>query len=144
MNWSILLPDPMLLNWLAILVAALTAFIAGAVWYTVIFVQAWPRYHMIPEQRLAQLGRYPIVTFSIMLLAYAAMATVLDVLVIALNISKPLDGALLGLLIGVGIAMFITLVENRLHRKPLAAFLIDGSFQIIVLTLIGAIVASWR
>jgi len=142
-NWPVLIPDPAQINWLAILVAALTAFAAAAIWYTVFFGQSWLRHHQVSPVRQLTLGSLPAVTFSLMLLAYAAMATVLEILILALDIATPLDGAALGLLIGLGIAVFITLVENRLQKKSLFAFFIDGSFQVIVLTLMGAIVASW-
>ena len=143
MNWSVLIPDPAQINWLAILVAALAAFAAGAVWYTVLFSKAWLRYHLVPPERQSKLGGSLVVTFSVMILAYAVMATVLEFLIQALEIQNPLDGALLGLLIGLGVAMFVTLVENRLQKKPVKAFLIDGSFQIIMLSLMGSIIASW-
>ena len=143
MSWLVLIPDPAQINWLAVLVAALAAFTAGAVWYTVLFSKAWLRYHLVSPERQAKMGSSPVTTFLLMFLAYAVMATVLEILIQALGIRNPLQGAELGLLIGLGIALFVTLVENRLQNKPVKGFLIDGSFQVIVLSMMGGIVASW-
>ena len=45
------------INYWAVLVAAVTSFVIGGVWYTVLFGQAWARLQSLSEEQLAQMAK---------------------------------------------------------------------------------------
>lgn len=132
------------INWLATLVAALVAFALGAVWYAVLFGDIWLKVHAISPERAREMGQRPARTFSIMLAGLFLIASLLSLLAQGLGVSGLAGGTLLGLTLWIGAAAPLNLIDNTAQEKSLGTFLVDGSYQLVYLLLMGAIIGVWR
>jgi len=133
-------------NWTAVGTAAFGTFLLGGVWYTVLFGNVWKRLHGIDDAKVKemQVRRPPPVFFSLMLIAYLVVATVLALLIGALSIQTAAAGALLGIVLWLGLAAAIGLTAWLPSDKPLSVFAIDWLFQLIFLAGMGATLGAWR
>jgi hypothetical protein len=87
--------------------------------------------------------RPPPVFFGTMIACYFVVALILGVIVASFNVSGGLDGALVGLLVWL-ITAPVGITGHVASDKPMAAFVIDASYQLIYLVMSGAIIAGWR
>jgi len=128
------------LNLWAILVAALSAFLVGGLWYAPFCLgAAWKRANGFRSDP-------PPAGANVFLLSFLLS------LVMALNLAMFLNdakttlawGATAGFLAGFGwVAMGIAIVSQFEHR-PWSYVLINGGYLTISLTLMGAILGAWR
>jgi hypothetical protein len=128
------------LNLWAILVAGLSAFLVGGLWYAPFcFGAAWKRANGFPSDP-------PPAGAKVFLLSF------LFSLVMALNLAMFLNdakttlawGATAGFLAGFGwVAMGIAIV-SQFERRPWSYVLINGGYLTVSLTLMGAILGAWR
>ncbi len=126
------------LNWLAIIVAALSTFMIGGLWYSV-FEKPWMAANHFTQEDLKK-RRMPLV-FGLSFFFALLMA-----LNLAMFIGKGdlAFGTFAGFMTGfgwvaLGIAI-IALFENR----PLKYVLINGGYMIVSFTLMGAILGAWK
>jgi hypothetical protein len=131
--------DASKVNYLAALVAALSSFLIGGLWYSpILFAKAWMRETGLTDQQLRSgVAR----TF--------ATAFVLS-LVMAVNLGLFLGaragvawGATAGALAGVGWAAASLAVIYLFERRSLTLILIDGGYQAVAFTVMGAIIGAW-
>lgn len=127
------------LNIWAILVAAISAFVVGGLWYSVLFRGAWLRANRFESDPPAAGAKV------------FAMSFILS-LVMALNLAMFLNdpkttlawGATAGFLAGFGwVAMGIGII-SLFERRSLSYVLINGGYMTVALTLMGAILGGWR
>ena len=133
------------LNWLAVLVATLAYYGLGAIWYAEsVFGRAWRRSlgweHNPPERTGAGVYTVPLATCFGATLATAMIAT-------STGADNALEGLLLGLVVGVGIAfpvMFVSGVFDTTKPAPKTFVAVGAGFHVIGLSLAGAILGLWR
>lgn len=126
------------LNVWAIPMAALSAFIVGGLWYSVLFRGAWLRANRFESDPPAA-GRVFTISFLLSLVMAFNLAMFLNDAKTTLAWSAT-AGFLAGFgWVGMGIAM-ISLFE----RRPLSYVLINGGYMTVALTLMGAILGGWR
>lgn len=124
----------------AVLVAALSGFVLGGLWYSpVLFGKAWQRETGLSDEVLAK-GNLALIfgtTFLLCLVASAVFAMFLG--------PRPS----LGLGVGAGVAAGLCWVTasfgiNYLfERKSLKLFLINGGYHTLQFTLVGLVLALW-
>ena len=126
------------LNWLAIIVAALSTFLLGGIWYSV-FEKPWMAVNNFTNENLKR-RKMPVVFGLSFFFAF------LMSLNLAMFIGKEdlAFGIIAGFMAGfgwvaLGIAI-IALFENR----PVKYVLINGGYMIIAFTLMGAILGAWK
>lgn len=130
-------------NWLAVLVAGVAWFILGAIWYIPpVMGKRWQRAGGIEVPEGA--GPNPAV-FGLTLIAYLVGAAVTAMLAAATGTDTVGEGALLGLLVGVGYALTAAAVTAIYDQKPdpFGWFWINGVFNVIGLTVVGAIIGAF-
>lgn len=132
-------------NLLAVLVAAIAAFVIGGLWYSpLLFGKVWMRAHGYTPEKMetmrAGVGR----AYGLSFLCYLVMATVLAILIGATDTVTALGGVRLGALCWLGFAATIGLTANLFSDKPLATYLLDAGYQLVYLVVMGAILAIWR
>ena len=128
-------------NWLAVLVAGISAFVLGGVWYSpALFGTAWMKENKITTEDVRKGNRAKIFGWSFVL------ALIMSVnLAMFLNDSKTnftwgmTAGFLAGVWVFCGIAI-TSLFEQRSARY----IFINGGYQLVALTLMGAIIGAWR
>lgn len=133
------------LNWLAVIVATIAYFALGALWYAeFVFGRAWQRsagWDLNPPDN-AGAGIYlvPLATCFAATLATAMIAA-------ASNTDNIMEGILLGLVVGVGVALPVLLVSgvyDMTKPAPMTFAAIGAGYHIVGLALVGAILGLWR
>ncbi|ANZ42156.1 hypothetical protein BBK82_45715 [Lentzea guizhouensis] len=133
------------LNWLAVLVATLAYYGLGAIWYAEsVFGRAWRRslgWDLTPPENTG----HRVYTIPLATCFGATLATA--VLGVATGTDNVLEGLLLGLVVGVGIAfpvMFVSGVFDTTKPAPKTFVAVGAGFHVIGLSLVGAILGQWR
>lgn len=130
----------MVINWLAVLAAALSAFILGGLWYGPVFGKAWMAASGVTEER-ARSGN-PALTFGLaFLLALISSASFAVFLGPAVTL---MQGTLYGLTAGLCWVAASYGISYLFERRTLSHFLINGGYHTVQFTLIGAILGTWH
>ncbi len=129
------------LNYWAVLAAALASFLLGGLWYSpLLFYNPWRRVAAVSEEQLRQGNMARIFGVSLLFQLIAA-------LVLAMFIGVELDAAI-GALVGsmVGLAWVATAfgVVYLFERRPMTLLLINGGYNVVTYTLMGAILGAWH
>ncbi len=128
------------INYLAVLVAALSNFALGALWYSrVLFGNPWMQASGMTEEKVrsANMGR----TFGL-----AFVLELVAAFVLALFIG-PDAGLHLGLLFGLHIGLFLVGgslgVLYLFEQHPLKLWLVNAGYMTVAFGLMGAILGAW-
>lgn len=130
------------INYLAVIVAALSSFIVGWIWYGPLFGKTWMRLHGFSKDDLIE-GTLSMPV--IMVVNY--IATALAALAIAMFIG-PEANAGFGIFAGIMIAVF-WIGTSRLNdvlyeRKPWGLFFINVGYYLVIYVIMGAILGAWH
>ena len=129
------------INWLAILVAGISSFMLGGVWYSpALFGNAWMKENNLTVDQVKKSNKAR--TFGWSFLFSLIMAANLGMFLNDPSIDLTMAvsyGALAGLWIFCGIAI-VALFEMRSWRY----IFINGGFCVVALALMGAIIGVWR
>lgn len=128
-------------NWLAVIVAALSTFVLGGLWYGPLFGRAWMRASGVDEARLSEGGAGRIFALSfVMQLAAAA--------VLALFVGDPAMGftAVVAASASVGVFWVATAfaVVYLFERRPFSHWAVNAGYQVVAFTLMGLVLGAWR
>ena len=131
------------INFLAILVAALSAFVIGWLWYGPLFGKQWMKLNGFTEEQLKEGGGLSMPV--IMLVNY--VATALAAFAIAMFIGVESDMSF-GIFAGFMIALFWVgtsrLNDVLYERKPFGLFLINVGYNLVIYVIMGAILGVWH
>ena len=134
------------LNWLAVLVAAVAYFVLGAIWFAPpVFGNAWMRASGIERPAPGE-GPGPAIYFGPFIGGLiAAVAT--GWLAAATKTDTAGEGFVLGLVVGLGYAMTVTLTtaifETHKPRKGVW-FVITSLYNLVGLIIAAVIIALWN
>lgn len=127
------------INWLSVLVAAISSFLIGGLWYGPIFGKAWMRAFNFTEEGLKKRNMAMVFGLSLVLAFIASL--ILDMFIG--SEATILFGALAGFFAGVGwVATFLGILY-LFEMRSLKAFLINAGYCVVSLTLMGVILGSW-
>jgi hypothetical protein len=129
------------LNYLAVFVAALSAFVVGGVWYSpMLFAGVWMRETGLSEDRL---GKRP------MALVFGG-SFVLS-LIIAFNLAAflagPPDlvwGMIAGALAGIGWVATAMGITYLFEARSMKLFLVNAGYHAVTFVIMGAILGVWK
>ena len=129
-------------NWLAVVVAALATFLIGGVWYSpILFARVWMRAAGLTEAELAR-SFNPARVFGGAFVLALVMATNLALF---LGPSASLGfGAFAGAAAGLGWVTASLGIIYLFERRPLLLLLVNGGYQVVAYTAMGAILGAWR
>ena len=128
-------------NWIAVLVAGISAFVLGGVWYSpALFGKAWMKENNLTEEKIKSGNKGKI--FGGALVLTLIMSANLAMYLNSPNINFRL-GLLYGLLSGVWVLCGIAVVGLFEYKSPRYIF-INGGYWFIALGLMGAILGAWR
>ena len=133
------------INIFAVLLAAVAAFALGLLWYSpVLFSSVWMKVHGFTEDRIRDFRRSSSRAYTVIVVCYLVMALMFALLVSYTGVTTVLGGIWLGFVVWLGFAFTIGLAGSIFSEKTVSAFLIDASYQLAYLLLMGAILGSWR
>lgn len=130
------------INYLAVFLAAFSAFALGGVWYSpLLFQKSWMKANGLSDSDLAKGSSAAIFGGSFVLC-----------LVMAANLAAFLSGpdttiawgAAAGALAGAGWVACGVGVVALFERRPAAYTFINGGYWTVALTVMGAIIGAWR
>ena len=129
------------LNWLAIIVASISAFVLGGLWYSpLMFVKRWMKEPGITEEDTKN-------TNMIKLFGFAFILSFIASFFLALFIGPKAGigfGALAGFMAGFGWVFTFMGISYLFESRTLAHFLINSIYSIVSLTIMGAIIGVWQ
>ena len=131
------------LNYLAVVIAAIAAWLAGAVWYMALG-KTWSAAQGLSEEELHAARNRPgaYLPFLYCLMAELVMAWVLAGLIGHIGALTLRGGVISGAFCWLGFVITTMLVNNSFARRDWRLLLIDGGHWLLVLLLIGAIVGA--
>jgi len=131
------------MNYLAILVATVAGWSVGALWYSgVLFGKRWQKELGFSDEYLKQANM--ALTFGGSLIMMFIMNYGVAAIINSLPEPNLESGLKTGLYAGIMIAGAGMAVNYLYQQKSLMLWLIDGIYQIILLTVGGAIIGAWR
>ena len=125
-------------NYLAVLLAALSAFVLGGLWYSALFAKPWAALTGQSEEKLKS-GSMPLVfggAFLLNLIAAYVFAVFLA------GVSDIKFGAAYGFAAGLCWVTASLGVNYLFERRPLGLWLINGGYFTLQFTLFGVILAA--
>lgn len=129
------------INWLAVVVATVIAFAAGATWYSkALFGNAWMEEVGLTEEAMNSTNM-PVTfggTFVLQFLSMTALAAFLG------SDSTWLSGLEAGLLIGVFWVATAYGVTYLFEQRTMRLFMINGGYYIVLFAIVGTVLGSWH
>ncbi|HWI25319.1 MAG TPA: DUF1761 domain-containing protein [Lysobacter sp.] len=127
------------LNWLAIIAAAVSAFVLGGIWYGPLFKNAWCREAGIdPNAKPGHPARVFGTAFVAALFAAFAFAWFLGP---APEVHKALHA---GFMVGIAFVATSFAINYAFAQRSLKLWLIDGGYHTLQFTLYGLILGLWH
>jgi hypothetical protein len=140
-----------LINWWAVLVAGISSFVVGGIWYSPgLFGKAWMKDNNFTEEEIKKGGNKGKI-FGFTLVFSLLMAVNL-----AMFLSTPADcppqcaapadmtwGAMAGFLAGIWTFCAIA-IHSLFEFKSWRLIFINGFYSVVALILMGAIIGAWR
>lgn len=136
--------EPGSINWLAVLVAGISSFVIGGIWYSPgLFGNAWMKDNNFTQDDVKKGNKGKIfgwtLIFSLLMAANLAMFLI-D------SPEKKTDiswGTIAGFLAGIWTFCAIA-IHSLFEKKTWRLILINGFYSVVALTLMGAIIGVWR
>lgn len=136
------------LNWLAILVAFVAAFIAGAIWFgPKTFFPAWWRAMGKDPNKMEVTGNMAFTFGGTAVAAFVEAVAVASVIYFVAQTNPSfgaLDGGLVGLLLGLGLAAASSLSHRLFAGQGLKVWIIEVGSDVVNLTIMGLIIGAWK
>lgn len=127
------------INWLSVIVAAISSFLIGGIWYGPIFGKVWMTEFGFTEEDLKK--RSIPKTFGLSLLLSFIAALVLEFFIG--TDTDLIFGAMAGFFAGFGwVATFLGILY-LFEMKSYKAYLINAGYCIVALTVMGIILGAW-
>lgn len=134
--------NPNQINWLAVLVAALSTFLVGGLWYSpILFGKVWLKANGFTEAQAQSFNK-----------ARAFGGAFLLALVMSANLAMFLAdpsttvswGIIAGALAGIGWVAAGLAVVALFENRSWSYILVNGGYLIVAFVLMGAILGAWR
>ena len=125
------------INWLAIIIAAVSAFIVGALWYGPLFGKTWQKLVGLSDK---DVQKGVAKTFGTAFVLTFIMSIVLAFFIGDNDLSF---GLFAGLAAGIGWVATAIGVNYLFEHKPLKLYLINAGYNIVIFALMGAIIGAF-
>jgi hypothetical protein len=133
--------NPSLINWLAVIVAALSSFLVGGIWYSpALFANAWMTDSKLNADELkagSKLRSFGMTAVFSLIMAANLAAFLADAK------TDLAWGTTAGFLAGIWTFSAIA-IHSLFELKSWRLIFINGGYSLVSLTLMGAILGAWR
>ncbi len=126
-------------NRLAVIAAAVSAFVLGGVWYGALFGDAWLKAAGLTKEQ-AMAGNKAVIFGGSFVLSLISAAT----FAFFLGQVDAMTGALYGLTAGLCWVAASYGISYLFEMRPLSLWLINGGYHTLQFTLIGLILGAWH
>jgi hypothetical protein len=128
------------IHWLAVAVAAIVAFPLGALWYGPLFRSSWMALTGVTKERAQQANRARI--YGTTLLLNLVIATSLAMFIGATASLQ--DGLFAGFMAGFTYVATAFGITYLFEFRPLKLWAINAGYQVLVFSVMGAILGAWH
>ena len=129
------------LNWLAIIVAAISAFALGGLWYSpLMFAKRWMKENKLTEDDTKKTNMLKVFGLALLLSLIASFFLAMFIG----NGKGAAFGAHAGLMAGFGWVFTFIGISYLFESKTLVHFLINAGYSVISLTIMGFIIGVWQ
>ncbi len=130
-------------NFLAVGLATVLAFVFGALWYSpLLFAKPWMAAHGYTAEQVKEMQSGMGPTYAISFICWAIMATVLAM--IAPHFGEGVGAIFhIGVMLWFGFSATIGLTNNRFSGKPLNLWLIDAGYQLGSVAIMAVVLGLW-
>lgn len=129
-------------NYLAVLIAALANYVIATVWYAVLFSNLWKKLTGIPDMKPS------LIKMVIVFIGSVVISFVLLHSIVFGNEYLKMSGILGGLMGGffswLGFIAPVTLTNVIYEKRLWKLWLLDNSFWLVSLLVMGAILSAWQ
>lgn len=122
------------INWIAVLVAGVSAFVVGGIWYGALFAKPWQALVGLSDEEVRS-GALRVFGGSLVLSLVMAVN-----LAFFIGAEGASFGLFAGLAAGVGWVATAFGINYLFERRPLKLYLINAGYNVITFALMGAIV----
>ncbi len=130
---------------LPVLVAAVVAWLIGALWYSpVMFAKAWVAAHGYTPEQIAAMRVMQAKVIGATFVAMVLMAAVLQIFLNHLGATSLRTGAAWAFHAWLGFALPLGFIAHLYSHKKIAAWLIDLGYQLVYIVVMGAILGAWH
>ena len=130
------------INHLAVLVAALSDFAVGALWYSpLLFMSAWLRANDLTAETLKQ--GHPAMVYGLAFV-FALVISYNLAFFLADPATDPVWGLTAGLLAGFGFAAMAFCIVALFEGRSMSYMVINGGYIVVAFALKGLILGAWR
>ena len=127
------------INWLSVIVAAVSSFLVGGIWYGPLFGKVWMKAFHFTEDDLKK--RSIPKTFGLALLLAFVAALTLEMFI---GVKATLMfGLMAGLLAGLGWVATLLGILYLFEMQSMKAYLVNAGYCVIALTIMGAVLGAW-
>lgn len=123
-------------NWLAIALAAVSSFVIGGLWYSLLFARPWQRAAGVTDEQLKS-GTARVFIGSLILAIVMAIS-----LAAFIGTNGLAFGILAGLATGATFVAAAFGVNYLFERRSPVLFAINGSYNVVSFTVMGAIIGA--
>lgn len=132
------------INYFALVVAALAAMVVGSLWYSpVLFGKQWTLLRGLDPNKTKDM-QMPAREMALEFVATLVVAYVLDILVIAFGAYTWQAAILLALIVWLGFYVTQLLSEVLWEKKPFGIFLISAGARLVSLIVMVLILGLWQ
>lgn len=129
------------LNWLAVIVAGLSAFLLGGIWYSpILFSRAWMKENHLTENDLKEGNRAKIFGFSFLFSLIMAFNLAMFLAGPETDFTWGLTAGFLAGIWGLSAIAIVGLFELRSWKY----IFINGGYIFLALGIMGGILGAWR
>jgi hypothetical protein len=127
------------INWWSVIVAALSTFLLGGLWYGPLFGKTWMKSFNFSIEDLK--NRNTTRTFGLSFILALIAAFILDMFIG--HQADLLTGLLAGFFAGLGWVVTFTGIQYLFEMKTLKIFMVNAGYSLVSLTIMGAILGVW-
>lgn len=127
------------INFAAVFVAALSAFIVGGIWYGPLFSKPWMAETGMTEEKARQ--GHPAITFGLSFILMLVAATALAMI---LGKKSIVAGIIHGILLAIAFVATTMGVNDLFERRSFKLWSINAGYNLVAFTLMGAILGAWH
>lgn len=128
------------LNWLAVIVAALSTFIIGGLWYSpLLFERAWMTSNNFSKEDLKKRKMGLVFVLSLILAVIMSLN-----LAMFIGNNDAIFGCIAGFLAGFGWVALSMGIIALFENKSLRYVLINGGYMTVAFTIMGIILGAWH
>lgn len=127
-------------NWLAVVVAAISMFVFGGVWYSALFARPWQAAAGVSDEALKN-ANMPLIFGVAFVLSLLMAANLAFLLAGVADVGSAVGYSVAA---GLGFAAFGLSMVAMFERRPLTYHLINGGYLTVAFVVMGLILALWR